>query len=156
MTTTNPPACTVKGCKADINHHHIIESGEVVQCIESACPFVDGDREWTAKFAPRQTRKQLQAEIDRLTAENADLHAEIADKTDRLARLETKPPVVEVYDTHGAVLVSIAGEPCTGMVFEYKWADEFHACAAQFGINTFHPTQAEAVAAIVAAWKAAR
>ena len=90
MTDIKP--CTVKGCRATTIHHHRRDTNNAVgtDCAENKglpCPFVPDDK-WTPPAAPRLTRKALNARIAALEAENADLHAEIADKKDRLARCE--------------------------------------------------------------------
>lgn len=146
-----------------------------------SCNRNEGESE---PFSPRPSRKFLTAEVARLSAELADVHDEVADKKDRLARaelqaesdalviaslgrqiaakVEPEPVVVMVTPYAGvrdSVTVSINGDYCTGMVFQhdYRPADmRFHACAAQPVGSSHHPTQAEAVAAIVAAWKASR
>ncbi len=79
MTDIKP--CTVKGCRVTKNHHHT-NSG--VACLQGFCI----NRGGVLVVAPRLTRKALNARIAALEAKNADLHAEIADKKDRLARCE--------------------------------------------------------------------
>ena len=75
---TEPKPCTVKGCKATSVHHHNTVGPEFVYCggIMDKCR------------SPRLSREQLAARLAAVEAENADLHAEIADKKDRIARLE--------------------------------------------------------------------
>ena len=104
--------CTVKGCTSTEQHHHERSSGALFQCPQgggSRCSRPNGAPWVTPLVAPRLTRKALNARIAALEAENsdlikrgwagekvicdlraenADLHAEIADKKDRLARCE--------------------------------------------------------------------
>lgn len=106
--------CTVKGCRAKRIHHHNGDGPEFGYCLG----LMDKCR------GPRLTRKALNARIAELEAENADLiergwadekvicdlraenadlHAEIADKKDRLARREkVSLPVAEAY--HGRLV----------------------------------------------------
>lgn len=89
MTDIKP--CTVKGCTSTKQHHHERSSGALFQCPQgggSRCSRPNGTPWVTPLVAPRLTRKALNARIAALEAENADLHAEIADKKDRLARCE--------------------------------------------------------------------
>lgn len=81
---TEPKPCTRKGCKAIAIHRHLLASGKKAN-------GTTWDR-WSDDALPRLTRKALRARIAALEAENADLHAEIADKADRLARAEKAQP----------------------------------------------------------------
>lgn len=108
MTDIKP--CTVKGCKFAGYHHHATANntsyreGAASQCLLN-CGRQGGDSGWTATVAPRLTRKALNARIAALEAENADLHAEIGDKKDRLARCELPADV-----TWSALNVSADGK----------------------------------------------
>ena len=127
MTDIKP--CTVKGCTSTEQHHHERSSGALFQCPQgggSRCSRPNGAPWVTPLVAPRLTRKALNARIAALEAENADLiergwadekvicdlraenadlHAEIADKKDRLARCELPADV-----TWSALKVSADGK----------------------------------------------
>ena len=102
--------CTVKGCKFTGYHHHATayntchREGAASRCLLN-CGRQRGNLGWTATVSPRLTRKALNARIAALEAENADLHAEIADKKDRLARCELPADV-----TWSALKVSADGK----------------------------------------------
>lgn len=111
MTEIKP--CAVKGCTSTKQHHHDQLSGALFQCPQgggSRCSRPNGAPWVTPLVAPRLTRKALNARIAALEAENADLHAEIADKKDRLARCEgggAIPVMWAVVDDQGVDLGSV-------------------------------------------------
>lgn len=157
------PACTVKGCKATKIHHHGASDPNLVNLTCAANDHggscLRWGNEWGPAVAPmRQTRKALLAEVERLTAECNDLHAEIADKADRLARAERVTPVVEVLPYTGAggddYTIRINGKHA-GMLFNDPRRGHrppVHLCSD--GSRGFFATKADAVAALVAAWNA--
>lgn len=95
---TEPKPCTVKGCDATGYHHHG-NDGRTFACVTGErCTHPHSPRATYGPVvaAPRLSRKALAARLAAVEAENADLHAEIADKKDRLARQEADPDAAVV------------------------------------------------------------
>ena len=85
---TEPKPCPRKGCKAKTQHHHEKVGKGTQPCLGGTRCAGETILQYAESYAPRLSRNALVARLAAVEAECADLHAEIADKADRLARWE--------------------------------------------------------------------